>query len=204
MARSKVNRVLEGKEKGERIVVRGDYVRMKIWNALLLSTHPLQSVEIKNLTDCSYEQVKSWLDAWVRHGYVKRTELDKSPTGGKRFTHTPITRSPHPPAITLKGLKKEPEHRQYIWEAMREYAKQDKDFFVQDLLTFIKNSYDTDVNYDYAVSYCRDLYNAKYLTSKPTVSRDPIYMLKYDTGYLSPSLCRNQRVFDANLGVIVT
>lgn len=204
MGRRKVNRVLEGKEEGKRIIVRGDYVRMKIWNTLLQTKTPLQSIEISKLTGCTYEQVKSWLDAWVKHGYVTRTKLDKSPTGGTRFTHMPMTCNPLPPAITLKGLKKDPEHRQYIWEAIRQFFDQDKEFFVQDLLDSIKEQHDVNVNYEYAVTYCRDLYNAKYLIGKPAVSRDPIYALKYNTGYLPPSVCRQKQVFDANLGMIVT
>lgn len=203
MSRSRVNKIIEGKERGEPKVVRGEYVRIKIWNALTTSPTPLQSVEITKATGCSYEQVKSWLDAWVKFGYVERTALGKSPTGGKRFTHAPIELTTQPPAITLKGEPKAPEHRQYIWESLRHFHSEGSEFYVSDILDFITAKYDEQVNYDYAISYLRDLYNAHYLTSLPTVGRDPLYQVKYNTGLLSPSLCRKKRVFDANLGVMV-
>lgn len=203
MGRSRVNRIIEGQAKGEPMIIRGDFVRRKIWNALINSKTPLQSMELTELTKCSYEQVKHWLDAWVKFGYVKREALGKSPTGGKRFIHTAIEISQHPPAITLKGLPKPPEHRQLLWEAMRVFSDSKKQFYVADLLAYIKEFHNTDVNYDYALTYCRDLYNALYLNNKNTHSRDPLYSLKYNTGFLSPSLCRDKKVFDANLGVMV-
>lgn len=203
MARTRVNRIIEGKARGEPMVVRGNFVRMKIWNALVVSETPLQTTEIRDITSCSYEQVKSWLDAWVEFGYVKRSALGKSPTGGKRFIHTPIERTANPPAITLKGLPNPPEHRQLLWEVMRKKSDEGTSFYAADLLLAIKEECGIEVNYDYTISWLRDLYLAGYLVSHAVSGRDPYYSLKYNTGALSPSLCRNKRVFDANLGVIV-
>lgn len=203
MGRSRVNRIIEGKEQGESMIIRGNFVRIKIWQALLNAEEPLQSIQITDLTDCSYEQVKSWLDVWVEFGYVIRTSLGKSPTGGKRYTHEVVDRTPLPPAITLKGLPRPPEHRQLLWEAMRKKYDDDKIFCANDLLDCISNEHGVDVNYDYTISYLRDLYHACYLIPQNSAGRDPWYRLKYNTGAFSPSLCRKKRVFDANLGVMV-
>lgn len=204
MRQGKTNRVIEGKQKGEPNVVRGSYVRMKVWNALVGSDKPLQPMEVKELSGCTYDQVKSWLDAWAEFGYVKKEMLEKSPTGGKRFNYTPNEKTAHPPAITLKGKPSPTEHRQLLWEAMRDAYDNSETFYAADLIEAIKDKHGVEVNYTYAMSYLYDISLAHYLVLEAVTGRDPLYRLKYNTGALAPSLCRGKRVFDANLGVMVS
>lgn len=218
MARQPKNLILAGKKSGVSIAVRGYYARMKIWGVLVKSDKPLQTIEVVELTDLSYVQVKSWLNAWFESGYVKRTTLGKSLTGGKRFTYEAITLTENPPAINLKGEDKPVEHRQLIWASIRDHKALTYYFTSKELQYAIEQSNDVLVNHEYVVSYLWDLYRAGYLARKSLsisgrktrrklwsdANRQTIYSLVYDTGVLSPSLCRDGKVFDANLGVLVT
>jgi hypothetical protein len=218
MARQSTNLILAGKKLGVSVVVRGYYARMKIWGVLVKSDYPLKTLEVVELTDLSYVQVKSWLDAWFKFGYVNRTTLGQSLTGGKRFTYEVIKRTENPPAIDLKGNVKPLEHRQLIWSSIRDHKALTYYFTSNELQYSIEQSHGVLVNHEYVVSYLWDLYRAGYLVRKSLPNNDrksrrkswsnperqTIYSLVYDTGVLSPSLCREGKVFDANLGVLVT
>lgn len=200
------------------MTVRGSYACLKIWRALVNSDKPLMTVEVVELTDLSYVQVKSWLDAWFKFGYVRRTTLGKSLTGGKRFTYEAVKLTENPPAIDLKGKPKPVEHRQLIWASIRDHKALTYHFTSNELQYAIEQSNGILVNHEYVVSYLWDLYRAGYLTreSLPNFdsksrrkpwsdpNRQTVYSLAYDTGVLPPSLCRNGKVFDANLGVLIT
>ena len=208
MRRHVKNLILTGDKQGVSITVRGYYVRMKIWHMLITSPTPLQSIDIINSTNLSYDQVKSWLDTWVKFGYVLRAPLahGSSSNGGKRFTHTPADTNPYPPAINLKGQVKPVEHRQLIWEALRDYKALTCYFTAKELQYTIETANDVLINHDYLSSYLWDLYRAGYLSrqSFSEYGRSSVYSLLHDTGILAPSLCRGGKVFDANLGVLVT
>lgn len=199
-----VDSIIKGRRQGEVAVVRGDFTRFSIWSVLRQADAPMQTVEIVKQTGCSYEQVKSWLDAWVKFGYVDRSTIPKPATGGKLYEHTIAKMSDHPPQIDLKGKPKQVEHRQYAWEAARALGLNGDTFMVGDVIAYVKDKHGVEISYDYLISYLRDLYNARYLWSLPNFTRDPIYTMKFDTGILAPSMCRGKRMFDANLGVIVT
>ena len=199
------NPVLEGKKPGNPVFVRGDFTKITLWNALMSLSEPVQTLELVELTKLSYEQVKSWLDAWAKAGYITKEALGKSPTGGKRFVFSVIKASKMPPQIDLKGIYQEPEHRNYVWEAIRFInTSNDIVFEIETVLEYIKEHYDIDVSYTYAQSYLYSLYRAGYFKSyHEGVRREPAYSLLHDTGPLAPSIRRGKTVFDANLGVIV-
>lgn len=198
-----VDSIVKGRRKGEPANIRGDFTRFTIWNALLESDTPMQTTDIMQKTNCSYEQVKAWLDTWCKYGYVQRATVSKPSTGGKLYEHTIIKEAYHPPQIDLKGRPKAIEHRQYAWEAARALGMNGDTFMVGDVVAYVKARHGIEISYDYLIGYLRDLYNARYLWSLPNYTRDPIYTMKFDTGSLAPSMCRGKRIFDANLGVIV-
>ena len=198
-----INSIVNGERQGEPYAVRGELTRIKIWNALCEADKPLQTKEIVNKTKCSYEQVKSWLDAWYENGFIERTALGKSPTGGKRFEHVSAYDSDIPPLIDLEGRTKGVEHRQYAWEAVRFLGKNDMLFSPKDVVDYISNRYGVEMQYKYIVHYLNDLHRGRYLWVDGRDFRDPIYELQYDTGKLAPSLLRDKLIFDANLGVII-
>lgn len=198
-----VDSIVKGRRKGEPAVVRGDFTRISIWNALVDADAPIHTSEIMAITKCSYEQVKSWLDTWCKYGYTKRNTITRTTTGGTQHEYYIVRPSEHPPQIDLKGKPKAVEHRQYAWEAARTLGMNGDTFMVGDVIAYVKNKHGVEISYDYLISYLRDLYNARYLWSLPNYTRDPIYTMKFDTGRLAPSMCRGKRIFDANLGVIV-
>lgn len=198
-----VDSIVKGRRKGEAANIRGDFTRISIWNALLDADFPIQTTKIIEQTNCSYEQVKSWLDIWCKQGYVQRVAVPNTETGGKLYEHTIIKRVDHPPQIDLKGRPKPIEHRQYAWEAARALGLNGDTFMVGDVVAYVKEKHGVEISYHYLISYLRDLYNARYLWSLPNYTRDPIYTMKFDTGRLAPSMCRGKKIFDANLGVIV-
>ncbi len=198
-----INSIVNGTRQGELHAVRGELTRIKIWGALHDADKPLQTVEIADDTKCSYSQVKSWLDAWVEHGFVARTALGKSPTGGKRFEHTSNHDSEIPPLIDLKGRSKGVEHRQYAWEAIRVIGAKDTLFKPSCIVDYINNKYGIKIHYKYLMHYLRDLHRGRYLWLEWRDERDPVYRLDYDTGKLAPSLLRDKLIFDANFGVII-
>ena len=199
------NFIIEGKKKGEAILLRGDYVRMKIWSALVAAPHPVQTLDLLAQTNCSYDQVKSWLDAWSLHGFVTKEALDKSPTGGQRFVFTAIDKTELPPGIDLKGRDKPVEHRQYIWEAIRDISNEHTYFKTACMLEHIFEKHSIHVSRVYATSYLRSLCHACYLTSEyDDYDRELIYSLNYNTGPFAPSVRRGKAIFDPNLGVMVS
>lgn len=199
------NLIIEGRKKGEAILLRGDYVRMKIWSALVATPHPVQTLDLIPQTNCSYNQVKSWLDAWSLHGFVTKEALGKSPTGGKRFVFSAINKTELPPSIDLKGRDKPVEHRQYIWEAIRDISSEYTHFKPSCILERVDEKHSIDISHVYAISYLRSLYHAHYLACEyDDYDRDPIYSLNYNTGPFAPSVRRGKAIFDPNLGVMVS
>lgn len=199
------NPVLEGEKPGNPVFVRGDFTKITLWNALICLSEPAQTLELVETTKLSYEQVKSWLDAWSKAGYITKEALGKSPTGGKRFVFAVIKQSNIPPQIDLRGIYQETEHRNYVWEAVRHInTSNDRVFEIETVLEYINEHYDIDVSYTYAQSYLYNLYRAGYLKSyHEGIRREAVYSLLHDTGPLAPSIRRGKVVFDANLGVVV-
>ena len=202
------NLIIEGVKKSPAVILRGDYARTLIWTAMSEYGEPVEVADLIDVTQCSYDQVKSWLDVWAKYGYLSKTMTDRirSKTGGKRFLYEVVKSSNLPPPIDLKGRQKPPEHRQYIWDAVRIFSAQSLSFTIADLIESISNSIgvDVDVDVDYAQSYLRDLYHACYLDStQHPQQRMPIYFMIYDTGPFAPSVRRGKSIFDPNLGVIV-
>lgn len=198
------NPILLGEKEGEQVLVRGDFTRIKLWSALVAADKPPQTLELVESTGLSYEQVKSWLDAWSKAGYVTKEALGKSPTGGKRFVFAAKEKTTTPPQIDLKGRYLETEHRNYIWEAARHISPGNTPIEVDGILLYIKDKYDIEVDYSYVVAYLHSLYYAGYLEAlHKGIRRDPAYLLLHDTGPLAPSIKRGKAVFDGNLGVVV-
>lgn len=199
------NLVLQGEQPGKPAFVRGDFTKITLWNALIALSEPAQTLDLVGSTKLSYEQVKSWLDAWAKAGYITKEALGKSPTGGKRFIFSVIKVSKLPPQIDLKGIYQESERRNYVWEAVRYInTGNDRVFEIETVLDYIKEHYDIEVSYSYTQSYLYSLYRAGYFKSyHEGVRREPAYSLLHDTGPLAPSICRGKTIFDANLGVII-
>lgn len=199
------NPVLQGKSQGNPVLVRGDYTKTILWKALISSDSPIQALDLVKMTKLSYDKVKSWLDAWAAAGYISKQALNKSETGGTRFVFSAPSQESLLPEIDLRGRYQETEHRNYIWQAIRQINTSDKKVFqIEDVLDNVKHHYDIDVSYDYTQSYLRHLYQAGYFISyHEGISRDPTYSLLHDTGQLAPSIRRGKTVFDGNLGVVV-
>ncbi|MBO6225359.1 MAG: hypothetical protein J6N72_07920 [Psychrobacter sp.] len=198
-----INSIVNGERQGEPYAVRGEFTRIKIWNAVYDSDRPLQIKEIASETKCSHAQIKSWLAVWVEHGFVERIVVGATPTGGRILEHKAMYDSEMPPLIDLKGLSKGIEHRQYAWEAIRFLGSKDATFKANDIIDSVDANYDIKIHYRYLMHYLADLHRGRYLWRKGRDFRDPIYNLQYDTGKLAPSMLRDKLIFDANLGVII-
>ena len=198
------NPIIEGTKKSEPVILRGEYVRNLLWTEMKGYGEPVEVVDLIDVTQCSYDQIKTWLDAWSLHGYVSKTTLSRSATGGKRHLYEISKPSPLPPPIDLKGRPKPIENRQHIWDAIRVFSGQSLPFTAVDLVAYISENLDIDVDFDHVQSYLRDLCHACYFDSTQNPQqRTPIYFMIYNTGPFAPSVRRGKSVFDPNLGVIV-
>ena len=198
-----VDTIIDGTRCVPKTKVRGDFTRLKIWSTLLRAGKPIDTQALSDQSGCSHFQCKSWLEVWMRAGYVTRTEVDFIPTGGRRFEFMLTVPSDAPPQLDINGKPKAVEHKQYVWEVMREYGSADTYFKPQDIIDVLKERHGIDVDYDYLISYLRSLFKAKYLWGVLAHTPYPMYLFKVDTGPIAPSICRGKKVFDPNLEVIV-
>ena len=198
-----VDTIVDGTRCPPKTKIRGDFTRIKVWNTLLEANKLIDAKTLSSISGCSYFQCKSWLEVWTQAGYVTRTEVDYTPTGGRRFEFALTSPSDAPPKLDINGKPKDVEHKQYAWDMMREYGQDDKSFKPQDVIDDLKERHNIDVDYDYLISYLRCLFKAKYLWAILAHTPHPIYLFKFDTGAIAPSVCRDKKVFDPNLEVIV-
>lgn len=198
------NRVLNGSKAGKAFVMRGDYVRMKIWATLIEADEPQQTTELMTATGFSYAQVKSWLDAWVKNGYLDCDKSGKSEKSGKHFLFMPPNPSTPLPAINLKGQEKKFSCQQLIWEAIRCFDSEGIMFSSSHIRGYIKRTHSIVARQDWIDQYLEQLYDVCYIDYKE--QRDPGFTLTYNTGAYAPSIIKGSRynkVFDPNLGVLV-